>query len=67
MAANFERPAPFDSVEAEVAWGRRWQHQLCDAGWVGLDWPVAHGGRAVTPTLVALFNFEYARVLVGHH
>ncbi len=26
---------------------RAWNNQLADAGWVGIDWPVEHGGRGL--------------------
>ena len=61
LAAHLE-PAPvFASVEAEVAWGRRWQATLADARWVGIHWPHEYGGRGASPVEVALFNTEYSR------
>jgi alkylation response protein AidB-like acyl-CoA dehydrogenase len=55
-------PAPaFDSDEAEIAWGRRWQATLADARWVGIHWPSEYGGRGASPVQVALFNTEYSR------
>jgi alkylation response protein AidB-like acyl-CoA dehydrogenase len=54
-------PASFASVDAEVAWGRRWQATLAGGRWVGIHWPREFGGRDATPVQVALFNMEYAR------
>jgi alkylation response protein AidB-like acyl-CoA dehydrogenase len=54
-------PASFASAADEIAWGRRWQARLADARWVGIHWPVEHGGRGASPVQVALFNAEYAR------
>jgi alkylation response protein AidB-like acyl-CoA dehydrogenase len=56
-----EAPPPFESIDEEVAWGRRWQTQLATDRWVGIDWPPEHGGRGATAVQVALFNLEYAR------
>jgi alkylation response protein AidB-like acyl-CoA dehydrogenase len=56
-----ETPPPFESIDDEVAWGRRWQAKLAADRWVGIDWPPEHGGRGATAVQVALFNLEYAR------
>ena len=62
-AAVAEHPVPdrFDSHDEEIAWGRSWQARLAEGRWVGIHWPVEHGGRSATPVQVALFNTEYAR------
>src|SRR5207248_10338254 len=66
LAAN--RPAraervPHDdaSLAAEVAFLRDWQQRLHAAGYVGLLWPRAYGGRGARPTQQALLNQELAR------
>ncbi len=61
LAEHLEPPPPFDTLEAEIEWGRRWQAKLASGRWVGLTWPEAHGGRGASPVQVALFNMEYAR------
>jgi alkylation response protein AidB-like acyl-CoA dehydrogenase len=61
LAANVEQPPRFDSAEDEVAWGQAWQARLAADRWVGIHWPVEHGGRGASPVEVALFNTEYAR------
>ncbi len=44
------------AAEAErVARQRAWQRRLADAGWIGVTWPAAHGGRELTS--------EHARVV----
>jgi alkylation response protein AidB-like acyl-CoA dehydrogenase len=53
-------PPPVDDLAATVEAGRRWQAQLAAAGWVGVDWPVAYGGRGASPVQLALVNAEYA-------
>jgi alkylation response protein AidB-like acyl-CoA dehydrogenase len=52
---------PQGDLAAEVDRGRRWQKQLAEAGWVGIDWPAEYGGRGASPLEVAIFNSEYAR------
>lgn len=37
---------------------REWQHQLYDAGWVGLGWPEAYGGQGGTALDQVIFNQE---------
>jgi len=66
LAAN--RPArqervPHDDVSLadEVAFLRAWQRRLWEAGYVGLLWPQAYGGRGARPTQQAILNQELAR------
>jgi alkylation response protein AidB-like acyl-CoA dehydrogenase len=40
----------------------QWQRRLHAAGYVGLHWPVAHGGRGATVVEQAIFYEEMARV-----
>jgi alkylation response protein AidB-like acyl-CoA dehydrogenase len=40
---------------------RDWQRTLHHGGWIGLHWPVEHGGRGAPPAHVAIFNYELAR------
>ena len=61
LAANPPPPMPEGDVAAQVAAGRQWQATLAAAGWVGIDWPAAYGGRGASPVEVAIFNAEYAR------
>ena len=49
LADNVELPAPFTSIDDEVAWGRRWQATLAEGRWVGIHWPEAYGGRGAPP------------------
>lgn len=61
LEANVET-SPEDRDPAEqVTRGRAWQRKLAEAGWVGIDWPAAYGGRGASPLQVAIFNTEYAR------
>jgi alkylation response protein AidB-like acyl-CoA dehydrogenase len=58
---NLVLPAPFATLDDEIAWGRDWQRRLAEDRWVGVHWPHAFGGRGATPLEVALVNLEYAR------
>ncbi len=51
--------------EAELAHVERckaWQRTLYDAGWAGITWPRAYGGRGGTPMQQAIFAEEEAKV-----
>jgi alkylation response protein AidB-like acyl-CoA dehydrogenase len=45
--------------EAEVM--RAWQRTLHADRWVGVHWPVEHGGRGASPAQTAVYNEELAR------
>jgi alkylation response protein AidB-like acyl-CoA dehydrogenase len=45
--------------EAEIL--RTWQKTLHAARWVGIHWPVEHGGRGASAAQVAIYNEELAR------
>ena len=51
VAATFE--------DAELL--RKWQQTLHAGRWVGVHWPVEHGGRGASPAQVAVYNQELAR------
>ena len=42
-------PPRFDSLEAEVEFGRTWQRSLAQGRWVGVGWPEMYGGRGAGP------------------
>ena len=62
VPARGER-VPHDDVSLadEVAFLRAWQRTLHAAGYVGLLWPRAYGGRGARPTQQAILNQELAR------
>ncbi len=52
-------PEPADE-HAQFNWRLRFQRQLHDGGWVGVDWPVEFGGRGATVTESAILFEELA-------
>ncbi len=54
-------PPRFDSLDEEVSFGRDWQQQLAAGCWVGVTWPVEHGGRAAGPLMHYVVQEELAR------
>ncbi|MBC9179125.1 acyl-CoA dehydrogenase family protein [Pseudoroseomonas ludipueritiae] len=45
----------------DMALRRTFEDRLCAAGWSGLGWPEAEGGRGLPIELIAAFHEEYAR------
>src|SRR5689334_4641845 len=61
LAAN-EPPAVEVAVTAADAGALRdWQRRMHADRWVGVHWPVEHGGRSASLTQVAIYNEELAR------
>jgi alkylation response protein AidB-like acyl-CoA dehydrogenase len=56
LEANVPRPEPM-TLEARRAWHRR----LYDAGYVGMGWPAAYGGRDAGPMRQAIVADEMAQ------
>jgi alkylation response protein AidB-like acyl-CoA dehydrogenase len=50
-----------DGDEAGFEFRRDWQKQLHAAGWAGVSWPKAYGGRGATLVEQAIFNEEVVR------
>lgn len=57
----------------DLRWRRAWEDHVCQAGWAGLDWPLAYGGKAWPLTRLAIFHEEQARIgaplgvnIIGH-
>ncbi len=55
------RPASPDEELLHVAECRAWQRAKFDHGWAGLTWPVAYGGRGLSPHLAGVFADEEGR------
>jgi len=59
-----EHPPPAIAVagsEAEAETLRAWQRTLHAGGWVGVHWPVEHGGRGASPAQIVAVDEELAR------
>src|SRR5215831_1518890 len=54
-------PPRFDSLEAEVAFGREWQAKLASGRLVGVGWPEQYGGRGAGPVEHYIVTEELAR------
>ena len=50
-----------DADRAALATAKAWQSRKADAGFAGIQWPVADGGRGLSPHLAAVFKQEEAR------
>ena len=68
LRAWFEANYPRFKAQWPHAWDpndlrlrRAWEDHVCQAGWAGLDWPDAYGGKAWPLTRVAIFHEEQAR------
>ena len=60
LEANPPGPEPED-LDEWVAYGKAWQRKLYDAGWCGVAWPRAYGGRGATLIEQIIFQEEMAR------
>ncbi len=61
LAANLPGDVPEDE-DARRDFQRAWQRTLAAAGYVGIQWPTAHGGRGATLNEQIIFTEEMARV-----
>jgi alkylation response protein AidB-like acyl-CoA dehydrogenase len=60
LEANPPPPEP-EEIGAWVAHGKAWQRRLYDAGWCGVHWPKAYGGRGASLIEQIIFQEEMAR------
>jgi alkylation response protein AidB-like acyl-CoA dehydrogenase len=62
LSTHLPPPLPeFTSLDEEVAHLIEWQKRLHAGRWIGVHWPVAHGGRGATVVENYLFQEEMAR------
>lgn len=54
-------PPPVHDWPARRAWDTGWQRKLFDAGFAGIHWPAAYGGRDASPTEQLVYFEEVAR------
>jgi alkylation response protein AidB-like acyl-CoA dehydrogenase len=55
-------PLTHTSLDEAVARGKVWQNTLHAAGWCGLHWPAAYGGRGIGIIEQIIFQEELARI-----
>jgi alkylation response protein AidB-like acyl-CoA dehydrogenase len=60
LDANLPGPEP-GPMDEWVAHGKAWQRRLYQAGWCGVHWPKAYGGRGATVIEQIIFQEEMAR------
>ena len=60
LEANPPGAAP-EALDAWVAHGKAWQRRLYEAGWCGVHWPAAYGGRGASLIEQIIFQEEMAR------
>jgi len=60
LQQNPPGPEP-EQMDEWVAYGKRWQRMLYDAGWCGVAWPKEYGGRGATLIEQIIFQEEMAR------
>ena len=61
LAANVPAEPVPDDEDARRVFQRAWQRKLAAAGYVGIHWPKAHGGRGATLNEQIIFTEEMAR------
>lgn len=54
-------PPPYSDWDARRAWDTGWQRKLFDAGYAGINWPAAYGGRDASLTEQLVYYEEIAR------
>jgi alkylation response protein AidB-like acyl-CoA dehydrogenase len=59
LAVNHPGPEPEDAA-AWVTYGKAWQRRLYEAGWCGIHWPRAYGGRGASLIEQTIFQEETA-------
>ncbi len=61
LAEHLPRTPPPEDEDARREYQRAWQRTLAAGGWVGIQWPRAHGGRGATLKQQIIFTEEMAR------
>jgi alkylation response protein AidB-like acyl-CoA dehydrogenase len=61
LEAHVPRDPMPDDPDAAFHYRRVWQKQMYEAGWAGIHWPKAYGGRGATLIEQAIFSQEMAR------
>ncbi|MBU3740112.1 MAG: acyl-CoA dehydrogenase [Rhodoferax sp.] len=45
----------------DLALVKHWEQRLAAHGWIGMDWPLAHGGKELPLAMQLIFHEEYVR------
>jgi alkylation response protein AidB-like acyl-CoA dehydrogenase len=61
LEANVPRESMPSDPQGAFHYTRAWQKKMFDAGWAGIHWPEAYGGRGATLLEQAVFQQELAR------
>ncbi len=61
VPADWETRRTHDSMQDRFTFLRAWQKQVFEAGWAGISWPKAYGGRGATLMQQVIFTEEMAR------
>ena len=61
VPTDWETRRTRDSMHDRFAFLREWQKRIYEAGWSGISWPQAYGGRGATLMEQILFTEEMAR------
>jgi alkylation response protein AidB-like acyl-CoA dehydrogenase len=61
VPADWEARRLRDTMEHRFAFLRAWQKRVYDAGWAGVAWPKAYGGRGASLMEQVIFTQEMAR------
>ena len=61
LAANVPKESMPSDAQGAFDSMRTWQKKMFDAGWAGIHWPKAYGGRGATLLEQAVFQQELAR------
>src|SRR3546814_16750044 len=51
---------PLNAADA-IDFDKAWQRRLFDAGWAGINWPTAYGGRGLSIVQQVVWLEEYAK------
>ena len=60
---DWENRRAQEDMKDFFAFLRQWQKQVFDAGWAGVSWPKAYGGRGATLMEQVIFTEEMARAV----
>ena len=59
LAENVPHEPRPENAEGQKCYDRAWQRRQYDAGWAGISWPKAYGGRGLSLTQQLIWHEEY--------